>query len=147
MTKNAGVLPMPEMPDLAAQYLGLLGMELHARGMWCELVTTGCVPRLKLSVPWRWAVGVFDDKAFEDHILATDAVDGRWSFWWPWIQPIAPVGDLAGAADHIIRNTLDALSEDATAETSVVFHAVVNGGTPIDRQEGAHAGERRSLSG
>jgi hypothetical protein len=90
MTKNAGLLPMPEMPDVAAQYLGLLGMELHERGMWCELVTTGCVPRLKLSIPWRWAVGLFEDKAFEDHILATDAVDGQWRFWWPWILLPAP---------------------------------------------------------
>jgi hypothetical protein len=97
-------------PEEAAGYLGKLEVELTAQGMRCELVTTGYMPRLRLYIPWVYTEGWAADSAFEDHILATNEIAGRWQFWWPWIEPIGPVEDLAGAADRILRDTLETLA-------------------------------------
>src|SRR5487761_535156 len=71
-----------EPHDPGAEYLGKLGVELAARGVQCELITSGCAPRLRLEIPW---LGGWDDAAFEDHVLASQSPDGQWRFWWPWI--------------------------------------------------------------
>ena len=107
---------MCEPDGPAADYLSKLGAELSARGMGCELVTTGWVPRLRLEIPWRWVSGRFTDSAFGDHVVAAAFGDGQWRFWWPWIEPIAPVDDVGGAADHILRNTLELFMQDADGE-------------------------------
>jgi hypothetical protein len=97
-------------PEEAAACLAKLEVELTARGMRCELVTTGYMPRLRLYVPLAYTGGWAADCAFEDHILATNEVAGRWQFWWPWIEPIGPVDDVAGSADRILHDTLETLA-------------------------------------
>jgi hypothetical protein len=96
---------MCEHHDPGARYLGQLGNELIARGMQCELITTGCAPRLRLNLPWG-SIGGFEDSAFEDHVLAARNADGQWWFWWPWVQPIAPVDDPTNVADYLITDTM-----------------------------------------
>jgi len=44
------------------------------------------------------------DSDFEDNILAASAPDGQWRFWWPWIEPIGPVGDPPAVADYIMSD-------------------------------------------
>jgi hypothetical protein len=67
----------------------------------CELVATGCAPRLWLDMSWLHS-GLDDE--FQDHVLASSDPDGEWRFWWPWIQPISPVNDMASAVDYICRS-------------------------------------------
>jgi hypothetical protein len=99
--------------DLRLEYLGKLGLELLTRGVECELITTGIVPRLRLGKPCECLQSVGADLAFEDNIIAAQLRDGKWQFWWPWIQPIGLADDPAGAADHIICNTVNPSSDDA----------------------------------
>lgn len=103
---------MSQGRDPVEEYLGSLAVELRARGVKCELVTTGCAPRLRLDIPWL-GFGASEDSAFEDHVLAARDGDGQWRFWWPWIEPIGPVGDLAGVADYIYRNTTSLFDSDS----------------------------------
>jgi hypothetical protein len=108
---------MGELDGPAKDYLTKLAVELSARGVKCELVTTGWVPRLRLETPGHWVSGRHIDPAFEDHVMAAGFGDGQWRFWWPWIEPIAPVDDLGGAVKHILCNTLELFTEDADAGT------------------------------
>lgn len=99
-------------PELG--YLGALSAELISRGMNCQIVTTGCFPRLRLEIPW--GLCYYADSAFEDHVLAAKSPDGVWRFWWPWIEPIGPITDITGAANNIMRNTTDILAGDGDIE-------------------------------
>jgi len=110
---KGGMVLMGELDGPAKDYLSKLAVELSVRGMVCELVTTGWVPRLRLETPVYWAGGRHIDSAFEDHVIAAAFGDGQWRFWWPWIEPIAPVDDLDRAATHILSNTLELFTEDA----------------------------------
>lgn len=103
---------MCEPNDPRVGYLRKLGAELLARGVKCELAATGCVPRLRLDIPW---LGGFENSAFEDNIVAADEPDGRWRYWWPWVQAIAPVEDMAHAVDHICRNAAGTWDSDEDA--------------------------------
>jgi hypothetical protein len=128
ITEREGMSLMGEPHRPAGDHLSKLGVELSARGMKCELVTTGWVPRLRLEIPWGWASGRFADSAFEDHVVAADFGDGRWRFWWPWIEPIAPVDDLEGAANHILRNTLEVTTPETGDERGGVLAQAVSAG-------------------
>jgi hypothetical protein len=101
----------------AAEYLGKLGEELRKRGVKCELVTTGCAPRLRLDIPWTPTVGGLGDSTFEDNVLAERDPVGEWRFWWPWIESIGSADDLAGVADYIYENTAGLLAGDSENET------------------------------
>lgn len=98
--------------DPAKEYLGRLKGELRKRGVKCELITTGCAPRLRLDIEWLARLSGFEDSAFEDHVLAAPDGEGQWRFWWPWIEPIGPVDDLASATDHIFNSTIGTLTFD-----------------------------------
>ena len=104
---------MCEPHNPGAEYLGKLGVELAARGVPCELITSGCAPRLRLEIPW---LGGWDDAAFEDHVLASQSPDGQWRFWWPWIQPIALADDAAGVADYLMDAIMSSPPEDGSGE-------------------------------
>ena len=65
---------MYEPHDLGAEYLGKLGVELAARGVQCELITSGCAPCSRLEIP---RLGGWDDVAFEDNILASQSRMGN----------------------------------------------------------------------
>jgi hypothetical protein len=94
----------------ATGHLRTLAGELAARELKCELITTGCVPRLWLELPW---LGGFSDSAFEDHILASDQPDKVWRYWWAWIEPIAPTGDPAAVAATVIDMTIGTPGTDS----------------------------------
>ena len=94
---------MCEPGDVRADYLGELAASLRHRGVRCELVTTGYVPRLSLDIPWFFSN---EDDQFEDHVLAASEPDGQWRFWWASLQPIAPVTDIERTTDHIYRSTM-----------------------------------------
>lgn len=100
---------MCEPNDPRGGYLRKLSAELLARGVTCELLITACVPRLRLEIPW---LGGFENSAFEDNVVAAGEPDGRWRYWWPWVQPIAPVEDLAAALGHICRNAVGTWDSD-----------------------------------
>jgi hypothetical protein len=98
---------MCEPHDPAAEYLSKLGVELSGHGIISELITTGVVPRLRLeNIPWDTPQGLANG-AFEDHVLAVADAGGTWRFWWPWIEPIGPADDLAGAATRIFKSALE----------------------------------------
>jgi hypothetical protein len=53
--------------DTAEEYLNKLERQLRVRDVKCELVTTGCAPRLRLDIPWLMVGrGELADSAFED---------------------------------------------------------------------------------
>ena len=82
--------------DRAVLYLEALRAELARRGVDADLVTSGCLPRLRL-VP-----GAYGDAFFDDHVLAAET-GGRWMFWWPFIEAIGPADDPAAAADTVVE--------------------------------------------
>jgi hypothetical protein len=84
------------------EYLGKLSAELSAKGLKCELVTTGCEPRLWLNVAECLPYYRPDDD-FQDHVLVSLEPDGIRRFWWPWVEPITPVEEMARAVDHIME--------------------------------------------
>jgi hypothetical protein len=99
---------MCERSDRGARYLGVLGEELRARGVKCELLTTGSIPRLWVDIPWLSGC----DPGFHDNVLAGFEPDGHWRYWWPSIEPIARVEDLAEAVDHICEMAADPWQDD-----------------------------------
>jgi hypothetical protein len=82
-----------------AGYLERLRVELSRRGLCCELITSGCKPRLRIHI--QGAYGGFADAAFEDNVVAARP-DGRWSFFWPWVEQICAADDPAKAATVIM---------------------------------------------
>jgi hypothetical protein len=83
--------------DLAEQYLEKLHAELQKHGLDSEIIALGSRPRLRLDTPPGYA-----DADFEDNVLVAKAQDGRWMFWWPSLEQIAPADDLVKAAEVII---------------------------------------------
>lgn len=100
---------MREPLDPRTGYLNKLYTELHAKGVKCELVTTGCAPRLQLDIPWC-PYGADDE--FQDQVLVSSEPDGTWRFWWSYLQVIAPVDNMVEAVGHIYRNTIACFEPD-----------------------------------
>lgn len=92
-------------PDPRIRHLDQLRAELVAKGVKCELVAVSSIPRLQLSIPWEYYSA---DDEFQDNIIVSSEPDGICRFWWPWVQPIAPVDDITEAVDHIYENTMAA---------------------------------------
>ncbi len=76
--------------------LDALAAELSARG-WPSRVRTvpGRVPGLRAVNPEPGAGALSED------IYARPGTGGRWTYWWPWAEPIAD--DPASAAAVIVR--------------------------------------------
>ena len=80
--------------------LGQLAGELTARGYQAQLITSeGRRPSLAIRNPAA-------------PILAENVLADTESFWWPWADRIAPVTDVAAAANRVAR-VLAAVSEPA----------------------------------
>jgi hypothetical protein len=80
--------------------LGQLADALTERGYQAQLITSdGQRPSLAIRNPAA-------------PILAENVLADTESFWWPWADRIAPVTDVAAAADRVAR-VLAAVSEPA----------------------------------
>ncbi|MFC0860928.1 hypothetical protein ACFHYQ_01330 [Sphaerimonospora cavernae] len=83
-------------PEKAASWLQELAAELKNRRFSARVRTgenrTPCLHVVNLAAP----------VLTESVITAIDG-DGEWCFFFPWPQRIAPVGDLAAAADRVER--------------------------------------------
>lgn len=123
-----------EVKGPGEEYLTRLGEELRKRGVKCELVTTGCAPRLWLDIDWPPRLSGFGDPAFEDHVLAARDANGRWTFWWPWIEPIGPADDLSRAADYLYRSTVGLIADESERETGSGVKMINT--SPITSKEG-----------
>lgn len=84
--------------DRADPHLAALARELAGRGIDVEVIRSGYRPRLRLHLPGE---ELQPDAGFEDNVLAAPDADGRWSFWWPWIERICEAGSPAKAAEII----------------------------------------------
>ncbi|MEW9532846.1 hypothetical protein [Microbispora sp. NPDC049125] len=82
-------------PEQALTCLQMLAAELEGRFSARVRVGEGRTPRLHV-------VNLAAPVLTESVITAADG-DGEWCFFFPWPQRIAPVGDLATAADRIER--------------------------------------------
>jgi transcriptional regulator with XRE-family HTH domain len=110
------IFSMCESHDPAVGYLAKLSVELSGQGIISELISTGCMPRLHLEdIPWGTREALANSE-FEDNILAVMDTDGTWQFWWPWIEPIGPADDPAGAAARIFQAILDILTPEYDIE-------------------------------
>jgi hypothetical protein len=82
----------------AAGYLAALHTELGKHGLESELITWAIWPRLRLH-----ACVTHNDRAgWEDHIIARQTDDGDWWYYYPWIEKIGPVTDLADTTQLLI---------------------------------------------
>ena len=89
--------PRADSADAIAR-LDALATELNSHG-WTASVQAlpGRMPRLYARNPEPGAA------ALSESIYAQPRVDGTWSYWWPWAEPIA---DTAAAAATIIVRVL-----------------------------------------
>ncbi len=68
------------------RHLGNLAEELTRNGLLAELV--GAISKPYLTV----ALAAIPSQS--ERVLCQLDGDGRWSYWWPWEQPIGAVDDL-----------------------------------------------------
>jgi hypothetical protein len=81
-------------PERAAEHLRQLAAELQRRRFAARLrVVRGRPPNLIVINP---AAPVLTES-----VLVGPDAEGRWGFYFPWPQHIAPAADIAGAADRI----------------------------------------------
>lgn len=84
------------MADERLDHLGRLGEELTGRGFLVRTVNPSSgPPYLRVANPVA--------PVLTDRVMCEHGSEGRWWFWWPWAQRIAPAGDLAEAATRIAR--------------------------------------------
>ncbi|MFI6184285.1 hypothetical protein ACIA8R_52770 [Nonomuraea sp. NPDC051191] len=86
--------PVPAaVADQATAYLGDLQTLLQAQGLHTRiLIQPERVPRLRVI-----NLGC----ASLCEVIRAAPVDGEWSFWWSWGEPIAPTSDVIITADRI----------------------------------------------
>lgn len=90
--------------------------ELGRRGLRSEVVTSTIRPRLRLAIPGG-PYGRLADAEFEDNVVAAAGPDGRWSYWWPWVEAIYAADDPVQAAEVIMTGLgLDASEGDEAGE-------------------------------
>ena len=75
-------------------YLAQLAEELTRNGLLAELV--GAISKPYLTV----ALAAIPSQS--ERVLCQLDGDGRWSYWWPWEQPIGAVDDLDLAMSRIL---------------------------------------------
>jgi hypothetical protein len=86
--------------DPGEGYLWALHAVLRNHGVESDVITSGYRPRLRLHLPGEDLHP--DDAGFEDNVLATNDVNGHWSFWWPWIEEMCVADDPEKAAAIIL---------------------------------------------
>lgn len=87
---------MEDGRDERLDHLERLGEEMTERGFLIRAVTPGTgPPYLRVANPIA--------PVLTDRVMCERGADGRYWFWWPWAQRIAPVDDLEGAAERVAR--------------------------------------------
>ncbi|MFI6180526.1 hypothetical protein ACIA8R_33660 [Nonomuraea sp. NPDC051191] len=86
--------PVPAaVADQASTYLGDLQTLLKAQGLHTRILTQPeRLPRLRVINPGCASLC---------EVIMAAPVEGEWSFWWSWAEPITPVRDAAIAARRI----------------------------------------------
>lgn len=86
--------PVPAaVADEATTYLGDLQTLLQAQGLHARILTqTERLPRLRVINPGCTSLC---------EVITAAPVEGEWSFWWSWAEPIAPITGMVSAADRI----------------------------------------------
>lgn len=86
--------PIPaDVADQAAAHLAHLQALLEKRGMHARVLTQpGRLPRLRVINP---------DCATLCEVVTAAPLDGEWSLWWSWAEPITCVGEMAAAVERI----------------------------------------------
>lgn len=98
---NTAAADSVAIADWDAKYLSELAAGLCAKGLECELVTAGAgAPYLHIKVSGAQSAAAKD---LQDLVFASVEPDGQWRFWWPWIEPIAPAGEMTQAVEHILE--------------------------------------------
>ena len=120
--------------DLGARYLTMLRGELSGRGVRCELIDYGIVPRLRFYEPGDTG-GAAD---FDNNIVAVP-LGGGWFYCWPWAEPIGPVTRPRQAAQAILTDLgLDGPASDRSRRP--VADGPADAGTsPAQHPSGARA--------
>ncbi|MGW2157509.1 hypothetical protein [Nonomuraea sp. NPDC001699] len=79
--------------DQATTHLSDLQTLLLARGLHARILTRPeHLPRLRVINPGC---------ATLCEVITAAPVEGEWSFWWSWAEPITPISDTAIAAERI----------------------------------------------
>lgn len=86
--------PIPAaVADQATTHLGDLQTLLQAQGLHTRVLTSaGRLPRLRVINPGCASLS---------EVITAAPVEGEWSFWWSWAEPITPISDAATAAERI----------------------------------------------
>ncbi|GAB3150804.1 hypothetical protein [Microbispora hainanensis] len=83
-------------PEEAVSWLEKLGAELESRGFSARLRAavgrTPCLHVINLAAP-----------VMSETVMVAIDGDGEWCFYFPWPERIAPIRDLAAAADRVER--------------------------------------------
>lgn len=87
---------MEDGRDERLDHLERLGEEMTERGFLIRAVTPGAgPPYLRVANPIA--------PVLTDRVMCESGADGRYWYWWPWAQRIAPVDDLGSAAERVAR--------------------------------------------
>lgn len=55
--------------------------------------------------------------ALSEHIYARPRIDGTWTYWWPWIEPIADTpADAAAVIVRVLRPAIDTIRSNQTGQ-------------------------------
>jgi hypothetical protein len=98
---------------LGARYLAVLRDELSGRGVRCELIGGGIVPRLRVYEPGENSGAA----EFDNNVVAVP-LGGVWFYCWPWAEPIGPVTRPGQAAQAILTSLRP--GDQASAEAGVL---------------------------
>ncbi len=90
---SAAEIPGKAALTTAAERMEKLAADLDKRGFAVRVLATGEKLRMWVQNP--------SAHELSDAVYAWPDRDGDWWLWWSWGSPIAPVHDVAGAADTI----------------------------------------------
>jgi len=94
---SGAVVPVSLHPGEQA---GALGVALNRLGFTATVLRTGAHQLHPCVVI---ASGPVRQVRETEYVYAAPGDDGRWRFWWSWLEPIAPLEDISTAASTAAR--------------------------------------------